>query len=112
MRSMRWSLVVFIIVKASIAGGKGDRGKQRIFRLTGIEPRVLHDDRLIGFDDTRVRRSGRNRLRFGEIVETKMAGPAGRHLEPKRTRRVAILVEDREGQVSRAVARIDHAKSL
>src|SRR5262245_40790250 len=90
----------------------GNGGEQGDLRAARIEPRVLHDDRHVGFEHRGVVGVERNRLGILEIVEPQVKRAPRRDDNAVGADRLAIGEEDRHIHVRRALAGIEDARGL
>jgi len=97
-------------VKGLFSPRKGDRAQQRILCLPRVEPRVLDDDRSVRLEHARVTRAERNRLRIGEMIESKMMGSPRRDRNFVRPDRLSVGVKNRQLNVCFIVGGIENAE--
>lgn len=69
----------------------GDRGDDAVGRLPCIQPRVLHDDRLVGFNEGGKAGAARHRRRILQVVEAQVTGASRRHGDPAGTHRITVF---------------------
>lgn len=72
---------------------------ERQFCLAGIQAGMLDDDRDIGFEDTGIVGVFRDGFRILQIVEAYMPGAPRRYRDFIRSRRIAVLEVNRDGNV-------------
>jgi hypothetical protein len=80
--------------------------------MTGIEPRVLNDDRDVRFEHRRIIGIPRNGSGIFQIIETQMQCTPWRDCHVERTNGLAIRKKYSEGDVRLFVTGIENARGL
>src|ERR1051326_3368298 len=95
-RLIKKSLAVSAIVDLHLIARKRDCREQRVLRLARIQSRVLHHDRDIRFNQTRIWRVRRNALGLFEVVEAQMSRAPAWDFESIWSDRILVLEKNRD----------------
>jgi len=85
----------------------GDGGHDAVGRLTRIQSRVLHDDRLVGFDEGSEAGAARYRRRILQVIEAQVTSASCRHGDPVGAHGISVFEVEGQGDMRVLVAGIE-----